>query len=271
MPAGDFELTPENVSKWIKEFLNSQSQNDNIFSPQNLGEFIGQEKAKRVTSIFVEAALKDGRPLPNTMITGAYGQGKTTLARLMANAYDSSIRMYDAAYLNKNMVERGTFIIDEIHNLAADSCDSLNILLDNNSVHIIGCSTNPGALPAAFRSRFRQIYLEPYTEAHIAAILKTVIDKKKLVIDKKTLADIAHRSRLNPRTAINYLSFMFDLATLKNTKKIDQAIVNNAFDELNINKDGYSKRDYAYLQALPADGRPVGLQYLSAVTSIDEA
>jgi len=269
MPKGEFDFTPENLAKWVQELKDTKSKGD-PFKPQNLEEFIGQEKAKRVASIIVQAALKDKRPLPSTMITGPYGQGKTTLARIMADSYDPKIRMYDAAYLNKNPIDEGTLIIDEIHNLGADTCDSLNILLDNNSLHIIGCSTNPGALPAAFRSRFRSIYLEPYTEKDISTILKAVIAKRGFAIDTTSLTNLAKRSRLNPRFALNYLAFVFDLVTLKNTTIINSTLINSAFKELGVDSQGYSVRDFTYLKALPENGTPVGIQYLSAVTSIDE-
>jgi Holliday junction DNA helicase RuvB len=266
MSAGDYELTPENIRKWSLK-LNTIS---NPFQPQTLEEYVGQAKAKRIASIIVEAALKDGHSLPSTLITGQYGQGKTSLARIMASAYDPKITLLDAASVNKNPVTKGTYIIDEIHNLGSDVCDSLNILLDAGDIFIIGSTTDPGKLPAAFRSRFRQIYLEPYSIKDISTIIKRVIDRKLLSIDPGPLLDIAKRSRLNPRAALNYLAFIFDIATLKNVTRISSAIVKEAFQELGVDARGFQSRDYVYLNALPTDGRAVGLQYISAITRIDE-
>lgn len=273
MPTGDYALTPENILKWThaleqKRFASKHSGDP--FQPQTLEDYVGQTKAKRIVSIIVDAARKDDRPLPSTLITGPYGQGKTALARIMARMYDPKIKLLDAASVNKNPPEKGTYIIDEIHNLGPDVCDSFNILLDNNDIHFIGCSTDPGQLPSAFRSRFRQVYLVPYSIEDISKIIKQVIIKKELNISPTVLTDIAKRSRLNPRVALNYLAFIFDLTTLQNTTTISGSITDEAFRELDVDEHGYQARDFIYLKALPSDGRPVGLQYLSAVTSIDE-
>ncbi len=262
-------LTPELVEKWLNKIRAVPITKDDPFKPQSLEDYIGQEKAKKIVSVVVNAAIKEKRPLPNTLITGPYGQGKTSLARIMADTYERNIPLIDAASVNKTLITEGMYIVDEIHNLGADICDSLNIMLDNNKLHIIGCSTNAGALPAAFRSRFRQIYLEPYTKADIAKIISRVIKVKELTIQTKSLEDIANRSRLNPRTALNYLAYVFDIASLQSARKITQEIVEDAFEQLGVDKYGFLSRDYAYLKALPRNGRAVGLQYLSAVTSID--
>lgn len=270
MPAGDYELTPENIEKWVRKIVSDKKSSD-PFKPNNLEEYVGQQKAKRIISIIVQAAKKDERPLPSTLITGPFGQGKTSLARIMADMYDTRIKLVDAATVNKNPLTKGTYIIDEIHNLSPDICDSLNILMDNNgTINIIGCSTNAGALPSAFRSRFRQVYLEPYSIKDINTILRNVVEKKGLYLESKALDNISKRSRLNPRSALQYLAFIFDIVTLQNSSYITVKITNDAFKELGVDEKGYLDRDYQYLNALPSDGRAVGLQYLSAVTSIDE-
>lgn len=268
MSTKDFDLTPENAKKWLNQ-IRGDIDTNNPFKPQNLGEYIGQEKAKRIVSIMVQAALKDNHALPNTLITGPFGQGKTSLARIMADEFKSGIPLVDAASVNKNPFAKGTKIVDEIHNLAPDVCDTFNIGIDAGDIHIIGCTTDPGDLPGAFRSRFRTIYLEPYSNADISTILKNVVTKKNLTIEPKVLDMIAKRSRLSPRYALNYLSFILDILTIKGGQVITSGIAQEAFKELGVDEDGFLARDYVYLKALPKDGRAVGLQFLSAVTSID--
>lgn len=264
----EYSPSPEDITYYLQKIRGSTPTKD-PFKPQNLEEYIGQTKAKKIVTTVVRAAIKDVRPLPNVLITAPYGQGKTSLARIMADMYQPDIPLVDAASVNKDLLSEGTYIVDEIHNLGPDICDSLNIMLDNNSIHLIGCTVNEGALPAAFRSRFRQIYLEPYTVVNIADIINRVVKEKRLQIDANVLRDIARRSRLNPRTALNYLSYIFDITSLASAQKITQKILSEAFEQLGVDEHGFLNRDYLYLNALPKNGRAVGLQYLSAVTSID--
>lgn len=264
----EYSPSPEDITYYLQKIRGSTPTKD-PFKPQNLEEYIGQTKAKKIVTTVVRAAIKDERPLPNVLITAPYGQGKTSLARIMADMYQPDIPLVDAAPVNRDLLSEGTYIVDEIHNLGPDVCDSLNIMLDNNSIHLIGCTVNEGALPAAFRSRFRQIYLEPYTVVNIADIINRVVKEKRLQIDANVLRDIARRSRLNPRTALNYLSYIFDIASLASAQKITQKILSEAFEQLGVDEHGFLNRDYLYLNALPKNGRAVGLQYLSAVTSID--
>lgn len=263
----NYDLTPENLARWRAE-LEQHTKGLDPFVPTNFDEYIGQKKAKRIVLIAVDAALKEHRALPNTLITGPYGQGKTSLARLMADRFDSNIPLIDASSINRSPPTEGTIIIDEIHNLLPELCDSFNIAIDAGKIHILGCSTNPGALPPAFRSRFRQVFLEPYTSKEIEQILTNILRRKNTRAEPKSLSEIAVRSRFNPRVAQNYLSFILDIATLKNSS-VTAGIVKEAFNELGVDKYGFLARDYAYIGALPTDGRPVGLQYISARISID--
>ncbi len=254
---GNLERNEKSLSKNSLDFLR----------PQNLNEYVGQPKAKQIVATTVQAALKEQRALPNILISGPFGQGKTILALLMAQEYGKKFPLIDAASVNKNIVESGTVIIDEIHNLDATVCDSLNILLDSHNLHIIGCTTNPGALPSAFRSRFRNIPLGPYSNDDISQILTMALSRKGISSTKTLVYEIAKRSRLNPRISLNNLSFILDVALVKDAS-LGIHIIDEAFHQLGIDKDGFSLRDYAYLDAIP-EGRSVGIQYISAVTSID--
>jgi Holliday junction DNA helicase RuvB len=159
-------------------------------------------------------------------------------------------------------------IIDEIHNLNPDVADSLNIILDQGNLRIIGCTTNPGALPSAFRSRFRSIHLEPYSVKDILAILSIATDKKGKTYLPSRLNNIAVRSRFNPRVGLNYLATVFDWMAVNYQTSIEHFILDEVFIRLGVDQLGYTKRDKQYLAAFPED-RAVGIQYLSAVTGID--
>ena len=239
-----------------------------IFSPKNFIEYIGQNRAKKVATVIVNASRIEQRPLPNILIDGSHGLGKTSLARVIYNELNIEPKVVDASTFNKEDYSLpDKVIIDEIHNLDPQVADSLNILIDKGRTSFIGCTTNPGSLSPAFRSRFRAIHLERYTFNEIKQIISMVLLRKGVNTNGTAINDIAKRSRLNPRVALNNLAFIFDYMTVQ-VSGLTPKIVKEAFMALGIDKDGLTERDYSYIRALP-DDRPVGIQYISAALGID--
>ena len=151
---------------------------DTIYSPKNLQEFIGQNDIKEILGITIKAARKEKRNLPPLMFTGRYGIGKTALAQVTLREFGSRVYQIDGQSINKDIPRSsGTYIIDEIHDILPEVCDQLNQELDQG-LSIIGCTTNPGKLPAPFRSRFMTFFLKPYTEKEISKIAQNICDRK---------------------------------------------------------------------------------------------
>lgn len=276
-PQGAIYITNEQVEEffrnrppqiWLPEKMPVPALVD-VFTPTSFEDYVGQTDVKELAQIMVKAALAEKRRLPNIMIVGEYGLGKTSLAKLVVKGVGLEPTVIDAMSINKAIPTDGTVIIDEIHNLDAEVADTLNIHLDRGRLTIIGCSTDPGALPPAFRSRFRTLVLDNYTDDELTTILSKASHRKGVMAPSSTLRRVAERSRNNARMAINNLAFVFDLMVVRGQKTITDTLVYDAFTKLNIDANGYTKRDYKLLAALPFD-RPVGLQYLSAVTGIDE-
>lgn len=246
------------------------SESLEIFTPKNFKEYVGQNKAKEISRIIIEAAKIENRSLPNILIDGSYGLGKTTLAKVIYHEANTTPKIIDALAANKELPEFFTkpLIVDEIHNLDPEVADSLNIVIDQGRARIIGCTTNPGALPSPFKSRFRTIHLENYTEKDIKQIIDLASLRKGVNFDYRILDEIAQRSRLNPRVATNHLSFLFDYMAVNRLAKLTVQEIRKAFSVLGVDTQGFMERDHRYMAALPID-RPVGLHYLSAVLGID--
>jgi holliday junction DNA helicase RuvB len=244
-----------------------------VNDPTSFEEFIGQESSKEVLTFIIEASIKRNEPLPNILLTGKYGHGKTTLARLIAERVNKSIRIIDGALAETALANPNSdtiYIVDEIHNITPVLADSLNILLDSKELHMIGCTTSPGKLSSPFRSRFRLIYLEDYTEGDIKKIVFNAASRSDVHISQETLDIVASRSQYNPRMALAVLDFLKEIATVEDLTEISKSRTLEALNSLKIDDRGLTEIDRRYLDVLRYD-TPVGLRHIMSVLSLDSA
>ena len=99
---------------------------ENHLRPQYLSEYIGQEKAKEILKVYIEAAKKRKEALDHVLLYGPPGLGKTTLAGIIANEMNVNIKITSgpaiekpgemAAILN-GLQENDVLFVDEIHRL----------------------------------------------------------------------------------------------------------------------------------------------------------
>ncbi len=241
-----------------------------LYIPTNFEEYIGQTQAKKLLQIMLKAAKIEQRPIPNIMITGTAGLGKTSLARIILK--EEPYKFTDGNTLNAGIDGlSGYVIVDEIHNIKPEVCDALNLVIDNGTVRIIGCTTNPGMLTGPFRTRFRTINLLPYSIEDLILIMQKVLERRDdLIIPYKLLEQVASRGRRTPRVTLHYLSFITDLMLVEEQHTLTQVLLDEAFLAIGVDELGLLSIDRKYLEAFPEDGRAVGLQFLCALVSCDK-
>lgn len=94
--------------------------------PQNLKQYIGQDKVKANLSVYIEAARMREETLDHVLLYGPPGLGKTTLAVIIANEMGVNIRTTSGPAIERpgdlaailSALEPGDVLfIDEIHRL----------------------------------------------------------------------------------------------------------------------------------------------------------
>ena len=170
--------------------------------PQELESFSGQEKIVDNLRVFIQAALMRSEPLDHVLLHGPPGLGKTTLAGIISNEMDSTLKVSSGPVLDKpgdlaglltNLNEGDVLFIDEIHRLSpiveeylysAMEDYKIDIVLDKghsarsiqielNPFTLIGATTHSGLLTSPLRARFGiTCHHENYDSRVLAGIVK---------------------------------------------------------------------------------------------------
>ena len=264
--------------------------------PQNLSEYIGQEKVKKNLRVFIEAAKMRGESLDHVLLYGPPGLGKTTLAGIIANEMDSNLKITSgpaiekpgeiAAVLN-GLSDGDVLFIDEIHRLnrsveevlypamedyAIDimigkGASARSIRLDLPKFTLVGATTRAGMLTAPLRDRFGVVTrMEYYTVEELKMIILRSAKVLEVGIDENGAYAMARRSRGTPRLANRLLKRVRDFAQVKYDGYITEEVADYALDLLDVDKEGLDQTDRGILLAMieKFGGGPVGLETLAA-------
>ena len=269
--------------------------------PQNLSEYIGQEKVKKNLRVFIEAAKMRGESLDHVLLYGPPGLGKTTLAGIIANEMDSNLKITSgpaiekpgeiAAVLN-GLSDGDVLFIDEIHRLNRQVEEVLYPAMEDYAIDImigkgpgarsvrlnlpkftlVGATTRAGMLTAPLRDRFGVVHhLELYNEEELKTIILRSAHVLGVEIEEEGAMELARRSRGTPRLANRLLKRVRDFAQVKYDGVITKEVANYALDLLDVDKFGLDHIDRNILITMieKFQGGPVGLETLAASISED--
>ena len=156
---------------------------DRALRPVRLAEYVGQPAVKEQLEIFISAAKGRGEPLDHTLIFGPPGLGKTTLAHIIAQEMQVSLKSTSGPVLEKagdlaalltNLEPGDVLFVDEIHRLSpvveeilypamedyqldimiGEGPAARSIKLDLPQFTLVGATTRAGLLTSPLRDRF---------------------------------------------------------------------------------------------------------------------
>lgn len=274
---------------------------DRTLRPKKLDDFVGQERIKEILEISIKATKMRNEPLDHILFYGPPGLGKTTLAHIIANELDASIKVSSGPVLEKapdlagiltNLQRHDVFFIDEIHRLnhvveeymypaiedfemeiiidSGPSARTLNIEVEPFT--LIGATTRAGLLTSPLRARFGLVLrLDYYDRKSIEHIIERSAALLEIPIESEGTAEIARRSRGTPRVANRLLRRVRDYAQIKGDGVITREIAIRALKMLNVDFAGLDEMDKRILITLIDNyqGGPVGLKTLAVAVGED--
>src|SRR5947209_16904679 len=255
---------------------------------RTLEEFVGQERLLRAGSP-LRTAIEQGRP-HSMILHGPPGSGKTTLARLVAEASAAAFEEESAVQAGRAEVRavldrarerlrsagRGTvFFLDEIHRFNKAQQDALLPAVEEGLVTLIGATTeNPYfEVNAALLSRGQVYELEPLWPEELEVVARRGLDALDAEIPDELVTQVSIRAGGDARNALNIVELAVDTARAEGVGIEERHIEDAARKRpLVYDKTGDQHYDFtsAFIKSMRGSDPDAAVYYLAAMIEAGE-
>jgi len=186
--------------------------------PQTFDELLGQEHLTSINAPLRRLCEKNA--LGHSFFFGPAGCGKTSIARIIAKTLDMPFYEFNATSIKieqlrkifeqyKNALQKPLIFIDEVHRLAKNQQEVLLPFMENDSILIIGASTeNPYfSLTSAIRSRSMLFELHSVNDDALSKLLSQELSSNNLKCDEQAKNYLIKSSGGDARAMLKLLEF----------------------------------------------------------------
>ena len=222
-----------------------------LLRPKSFDEMVGQEHLSSPSAPL--RILCEKGALGHSFFYGSAGVGKTSIARIIASTMELPFYEFNATSLKieqlrkifdqyKNALQKPLIFIDEVHRLAKNQQEVLLPVMENNSVLIIGASTeNPFfSLTSAIRSRSMLFELNNINNDSLDSLLSKALDSTQLECDKDARDYLIKSSDGDARAMLKLLEFSSSIdnhITMKILKSIRPYALGSGSSEAGVHYD----------------------------------
>lgn len=222
-----------------------------LLRPENFDDLVGQEHLSSPTAPL--RVLCEKNALGHSFFFGPAGCGKTSIARIIAKKMDMPFYEFNATSLKieqlrkifeqyKNALQKPLIFIDEVHRLAKNQQEVLLPVMENNSILVIGASTeNPFfSLTSAIRSRSMLFELHTISNEALGNLLERALIDSELTCEESAKEYLVASSGGDARAMLKLLEFTSNLdnnITLHNLKSLRPNALSAGSSEAGVHYD----------------------------------